>query len=293
MSITIREALTGASFKLRQAGIDSPRREAEALLCACTAVSLAFLYAHGEQKLTEAENSRFVSWVNRRAGGEPYAYISGLREFMGFEFRVTPDVLIPRPETELLVETVLAELKDMPSPHILEVGTGSGAIAVSLAVLLPTAEVIACDLSPAALEVAAENAASHGVADRVHLLPGDLYSPLKKERAMGTVLLAPFFTIVSNPPYIPSTAIDQLEPTVRDFEPRTALDGGPDGLSFYRRLTSELYTLPGRPNLLAFEVGDGQAEAVAALCRQAGFPATRQVTDLAGIPRVITARPGR
>jgi release factor glutamine methyltransferase len=285
-STTIREALTGASFKLRQAGIDSSAREAEALLCACAGVSLAFLYAHGEQKLTEAENDRFVSWVSRRAGGEPYAYISGLREFMGLEFRVTPDVLIPRPETELLVETVHAELKNSTFPHILEIGTGSGAIAVSLAVLLPTASVVACDLSPAALEVAAENAGRHGVAGRVHLLHGDLY-------AMGTVLLAPFFTIVSNPPYIPSAGIGQLEPTVRDFEPRIALDGGPDGLSFYRRLTGELNILPGRPNLLAFEVGDGQAEAVAALCRQAGFPTTHQITDLAGIPRVITARPGR
>ncbi|MBS4021082.1 MAG: peptide chain release factor N(5)-glutamine methyltransferase [Dethiobacter sp.] len=291
MSITIKEALNRASFKLRNAGIELPRREAEALMCGCLEISLACLYAHGEGILTADDNVRFTSWVSRRAAGEPYAYIIGLREFMGLDFLVTPAVLVPRPETEILVEAVHCELKNHPSPRILEIGTGSGAIAVSLAVLLRAAHVTATDVSLAALEVAAKNASRHGVQDRVHCLHSDLY-----DRGTGELSTfincegAAYHAVVSNPPYIATTEIALLAPTVREFEPLGALDGGDDGLSFYRRLTGELDVLPHRPHLLVFEVGAGQAEAVAGLCRQAGYKTTRQFPDLSGIPRVILAQ---
>jgi release factor glutamine methyltransferase len=243
---------------------------------------LSFLYAHGEYELTAGENDCYLEWIRRRAGGEPYAYITGQREFMGLDFYVTPDVLIPRPETELLVETVVKELTGIPSPRLLEIGAGSGAIAVTLAVHLHAATITACDLSPSALKVAAQNISRHNVQDRVRLLCGDLYAPVAGKKT--------FDAVVSNPPYIPSQEIALLDPVVRDFEPRAALDGGTDGLAFYKRLTGELHLLAHKPKLLAFEVGAGQADAVASLCRRAGYTTTRQITDLAGIPRIILAR---
>jgi release factor glutamine methyltransferase len=199
---------------------------------------------------------------------------------MGLSFTVTPSVLIPRPETELLVEAVLAELRQEQAPCLLDLGTGSGAIAVSLAVFLPQAQVTAVDLSAAALAVARENARRHQVASRLRFLQGDLYAPVAGEE---------FTAVISNPPYIPAAEISRLAATVKDYEPLLALDGGPDGLAFYRRLTRELTLLAAPPSLLALEVGAGQAAAVRQLCLQAGCQAVRQLPDLAGIPRVILA----
>lgn len=280
MSITIREALQRASFCLRQAGYDNARREAEALLTACLDVPLSWLYAHSDESLEPDAAHRYRQWVQRRAGGEPYAYLAGEKEFMGLPFYVTPDVLIPRPETEFLVESVASGLKNKKNPRILDVGAGSGAVAVTLAVLLPGADVAAVDISRAALAIAAQNAARHHVTARLRLLQGDLYAPVAGEY---------FDAVVSNPPYIPSAEIDLLQPDVREHEPRLALDGGEDGLAFYRRLTAELSALAALPPLLAFEVGYGQAEAVAALCLGAGYEKTHRICDLAGIPRIITA----
>ena len=280
MSLTVREALQRASFQLRQGQLEQPRREAEALLCAALQQSRAWLYAHGEAVLPAAAAALFDSWVQRRLQGEPYAYICGEREFMGLSFTVTPSVLIPRPETELLVEAVLAELRQEQAPRLLDLGTGSGAIAVSLAVFLPQAQVTAVDLSAAALAVARENARRHQVASRLRFLQGDLYAPVAGEE---------FTAVISNPPYIPAAEISRLAATVKDYEPLLALDGGPDGLAFYRRLTRELTLLAAPPSLLALEVGAGQAAAVRQLCLQAGCQAVRQLPDLAGIPRVILA----
>ncbi|MBS4030341.1 MAG: peptide chain release factor N(5)-glutamine methyltransferase [Clostridiales bacterium] len=282
MSVTIKEALLRASFLLREAGVENPRREAEALLCAGTGFPLAHIYAHGEETLTEELHTRYLDWITRRAGEEPFAYICGEREFMGLPFRVTPDVLIPRPETEFLVEATVAALAPYSQPHILEVGTGSGAVAVMLAVLLPGAQVTSVDTSLPAITVAADNAARHGVADRVRLLTGDIYAPAAAEEIH-------FTAVVSNPPYIPTAEIDGLAPGVKEHEPLQALDGGPDGLTFYRRLTRELVLLSHLPDILAFEVGAGQAHSVIQLCHTAGYKKTRQVKDLAGIERVITA----
>ena len=282
MSGTIKEALRRASFCLQQAGCENPSGEAEALLTASLGVTRAWLYAHGEEKPEEAELKRYFAWVARRVTGEPYAYLVGEKEFMSLSFLVNPAVLIPRPETELLVETAIRELKDRKNLRILDVGTGSGAVAVSLAVLLPQSEVVAVDISPAALIVAAQNAARHNVTNRTRFLAGDLYAPVSGES---------FDAIVSNPPYISSTDIDALQRDVKDFEPRLALSGGLDGLNFYRRLTAELTVLAAPPAVLLFEVGYRQAEAVADLCRAAGYYNTSQFNDLAGIPRILLAKP--
>jgi len=282
MSIPLQEALAMATRQLREAGQASPRREAELLLSASIGRSLAFLYAHGEEMLTREELAGYHDWVARRCQGEPYAYLCGEREFMGLPFSVTPACLIPRPETELLVEAVVAQLANVNAPEILEVGTGSGAIAVALAVLLPTARVTATDVSASALAVAACNAARHGVRERVAFLTGDLYAPLAGHHACFTAL-------VSNPPYIPSAGLAELCRDILHYEPLSALDGGADGLHYYRRLTGELTALSCKPGLLALEVGLGQAVAVSALCRSAGYREVRLLSDLAGKERVVLA----
>ncbi len=281
MSSTIKEALRRASFCLKQAGCGNPNGEAEALLTASLGVTRAWLYAHGEEKPEAAELKHYFALVARRAASEPYAYLAGEKEFMSLSFLVTPAVLIPRPETELLVETAVRELKGRENLRILDVGTGSGAVAVSIAVFLPESEVVAVDISPAALNVAMQNAARHNVTDRVRFLAGDLYAPVSRER---------FDVVVSNPPYISLTEIETLERDVKDYEPRLALNGGSDGLDFYRRLTAELAVLAAPPALLLFEVGCRQSEAVADLCSAAGYKNISLFNDLAGIPRIVLAK---
>jgi len=279
--ITVKEALQRASFQLREAGITAPRREAEILLAAILEKSRAWLYAHADEILGNAAYLQFRQWVKRRAEGEPYAYLCGEREFMGLPFLVTPAVLIPRPETEILVEAVAEELRECPNPKLLEIGAGSGAIAVTLATLLPQAEIVAVDISTAALEVAALNAERLRVGKRLRLLPGDLYAPVRGQK---------FTAVISNPPYIPTKDLTNLTKDVKDYEPQVALDGGPDGLAFYRRLTVELKELAAAPRFLALEVGQGQAASVSALCHHAGYQKIKKIPDLAGIPRVILAK---
>jgi release factor glutamine methyltransferase len=283
MSIAINAALTAAARQLRAAGLAAPRREAELLLAARLCRNLAYLYAHGEEILTAEAASGYHDWVSRRCHGEPYAYLCGEREFMGLPFSVTPACLIPRPETELLVEAVVAELAAVAVPEILEVGTGSGAVAVALAVLLPDARITATDVSAPALSEAAGNAARHGVRGRITFLSGDLYAPLAACNSC-------FAALVSNPPYIPSAELAALSRDIVDYEPLSALDGGADGLHYYRRLTGELPALSCKPSFLALEVGQGQAGAVSTLCRRAGYEDVRLLKDLAGIERVVLAR---
>jgi release factor glutamine methyltransferase len=202
---------------------------------------------------------------------------------MGLPFSVTPACLIPRPETELLVEAVVAELAAFSAPEILEVGTGSGAVAVALAVLVPDARITATDISVPALSVAAGNAARHGVRERITFLSGDLYGPLAAR-------ISCFAALVSNPPYIPSAELAKLSCDISCYEPLSALDGGADGLHYYRRLTGELPALSCKPAFLALEVGQGQAGAVSTLCRGAGYEDLLLLKDLAGIERVVLAR---
>jgi len=227
----------------------------------------------------------YAERLDRRLRNEPVQYITGRREFMGLDFIVSRDVLIPRCDTEILAEYVINELKGRRSVRILDLGTGSGAIAVSIAKYIRDALVIGVDISPGALKVAKHNSSMHGTADRVSFICGDLFKPLAGGHYQGY-----FDAIVSNPPYIPSNDIVTLMPEVRDYEPKTALDGGPDGLGFYRRIIAEapLYLKPG--GLVAVEMGYGQAGEVEGIFASAGrYGPVRLLQDLSGIERVAAA----
>ena len=288
---TLLGALTYAIPILDAAGVETPRRDAELLLAHALGRDRTYLFAHTHDPLPAETAGLFDELVRRRAAREPLPYLIGAWEFMGMPFRVTPAVLIPRPETEVLVEAA-ARLVEGPglrvecaagSVSILDVGAGSGCIAISLATLLPGARVTALEPCRESLEVTRANAAALGVADRVSLLqgwfPGD---------AAG---LGPFDAIVSNPPYIPTGEIDSLDPELRIYEPRLALDGGPDGLCVHRALARHAPELLAPGGFLAVEVARGQAEAVIRLLQLAGaWQEPEIVPDLAGIARVVVAR---
>jgi release factor glutamine methyltransferase len=261
--------------RLKAAGVPDALFEAELITRAAGGLSRA-QYLAGEALDDEAER-RARSLADRRLQREPTAYVTGYREFYGRLFRVTPDVLIPRPETELLVDVVLAELREVPSAVVADVGTGSGCIATSIALERPKGgRTIAIDRSVAALAVATENARHHRAA--VACVLGDLAAPLRQADI-----------IVANLPYIPSAEIADLQREVRDWEPRIALDGGIDGLALVRRLVEDCASRL-RPSFLALEIGLGQAQEVADLLQSRGDGAMEIHKDLAGIERVVTAR---
>jgi release factor glutamine methyltransferase len=281
---TIREALFGASRLFELQGVRAPLYDAEQLLLDLLGMEKAQLLREWGRPFPEEMRAEWESRVRRRASREPLQYILGVQEFYGRAFRVSPAVLIPRPETELLVEEVLKRRERFPSPPlIVDIGTGSGAIALTLACEWPDARVVAVDLSPDALAVAAENAGRLGVAERVAFVRGDLVEPLLERGVQPAI-------VVSNPPYIPSKDCRELEPEVREHEPMLALDGGEDGLYPYRVISAALPRLWGeqRPALVAYEVGQGQAQDVAAMIRQAVPDVETLVRpDLAGIERVV------
>ncbi|KJS17163.1 MAG: hypothetical protein VR69_06695 [Peptococcaceae bacterium BRH_c4b] len=272
----LSELLNKATSILKLKAISTPRLDAEVLLAHCLGMDRAGLYARSHMEPEAATLEKYLSLVERRGHGEPVAYLTGVREFMGLEFNVTPAVLIPRPETELLVETALGIIENatrgrfpvshiptgISQPVIVDVGTGSGAIAVSLASRLPGAKIYAVDISPEALAVARINAERHGVTDRMDLFCGDLLAPLPGKLTGGVDLIA------ANLPYIPSGDMDGLMPDVARFEPHTALDGGEDGLQFYRRLIplAENFLRPG--GALLMEIAPGQAVKLANMVRQ-------------------------
>ncbi|MDB4974045.1 MAG: putative N(5)-glutamine methyltransferase PrmC [Myxococcaceae bacterium] len=263
-------------------GIENARLDADLLVAAALGVKRIVLFMDPERPLNEAELTQIRALVERRRAREPIAYILGEREFYGRPFRVTRDVLIPRPDTETLVEAALEFLKaGAPPGRVLDLCTGSGAVAVSLAAERPEREVVATDLSDAALAIARGNSERNGVLARVELRQGDLFAALREGER--------FACITVNPPYIAAHEIVGLEPDVRDFEPRIALDAGADALSFYRRIaqSAKPFLEPGAG--LFVEVGIGQAAEVSALFAQAGLVEPRCVRDLAGIDRVVAA----
>ena len=284
--VTIAEALREAAARLRVAGLDEPRREAGSLLSHATRRDSAFLITHADEALTPAELATFREGVARRAAGEPFQYIAGRQEFYGLEFEVTPDVLIPRPETELLVETALEILRGEESPLLCDVGTGSGCVAVALLHELPSARGLALDLSPAALAVAARNAARHGVAGRLRLLHSDCFDALRAEGHSATR----FDLVASNPPYVAEADLEGLQREVREHEPRAALTPGGDGLSVIRRLIDEApqFLKPG--GHLLIEIGFGQHERVEALVDPNVWTLLEIREDLQGIPRAVVLR---
>jgi release factor glutamine methyltransferase len=296
------ELLQQGTAVLRQAGLDSPRLDAEVLLAHAWGRSREDLLIHPEQEATEAVVRQFLAMVGQRAGGVPAAYLTGAREFMSLLMAVTPAVLIPRPETEVLVEEVLRWLESRPhnntvfdQPLVADVGTGSGAIAVSLAHYHLAVQVVAIDISEAALEVAAVNAARHGLADRINFLAGDLLVPLLEGgRALstghGTAACGrgTGTAVAANLPYIPTAAWDRLPPEVRR-EPRLALDGGGDGLDLYRRLLPQAAAWLAPGGLLVCEIGPGQAEVLIGLLQQASWQQARLIRDYRGEGRMVTA----
>ncbi len=277
--MVIGALLKEGTSRLLEAGIENPRLDSEVLLADVLRKDRMFLLIHRDDVVPAETENRFRELIDRRAGNEPVAYLVGKREFMSLTFQVGPGVLIPRPDTETLVEFVLERLKDKKTVRILDLCTGSGAIAVSLAYYLKESFVTAVDISETCVIAAQNNAEKNGVADRVTVRKEDIFWLTPDET---------YDCVVSNPPYIPSDVVKTLERDVRDFEPKTALDGGADGLDFYRYLVklSDKLLLPG--GLFALEVGHDQAETVQALLEQAGtFEKTGTCRDLAGIKRVV------
>ena len=257
------------------------------MLAHCLHCSRLDLYLRHDQPLTDDELSCYKKGLKRRLAHEPTQYITGHQEFWSLDFLVGPTVLIPRPETELLVEAVLKHLtRSEPggvAPRILDVGTGSGILAVTLATELPEAQVVAVDRSWEALKLARENARRHKVEQQIHWVLADLVAALTPR--------AIFEVIVANPPYVPTADWEQLPPEIKEYEPRLALDGGPDGLEVIRSLVPAVQSLLKPDGLLALEVGQGQAEAVQQLLEQAGtYTPAEIVLDYQRLGRVVLTR---
>lgn len=288
---TLRTAMIAASRFLSGAGVESPRLDAELLLRHVLRIGQAEFYLRVDEAIVPDVELRFWELLRRRAAREPLAYITGYKEFWSLDFDVTPDVLIPRPDTEVLVEAALERARSMDkSPlKIIDIGTGSGAIAVSLATELRQGEVTAVDISSAALRVARGNAERHGVAQRIRFVEGDMFAPVAAERES-------FHLIVANPPYIRSGDLAGLAPEIREWEPIVALDGGTDGLDAYRRIVSESGRYLAADGHVLIEIGDGMGKSIAEMFANAGdCEAAAVLRDYAGNERVIAARkrPGR
>jgi release factor glutamine methyltransferase len=282
--MSLRQTITAAAARLAanpELHADATR-DAELLLLHTLAIPRTVLFTDPDRTPTSAQQAAYDRAIDRRLSGEPIQYITGEQEFYGLKLHVTPAVLIPRPETELLVEAVLQRLPPAgPQPlRIADIGTGSGAIAVALAAHRPDARITALDLSTAALAVARENAATHQLSGRIRLLESDLLSAVTGE--------APFDAIVSNPPYVPETDRPMLHSQVRDHEPASALFAGPDGLDVYTRLIPQAQAALSPGGLLALEFGHGQSEALAKLLSD--WNEVEFVDDLQQIPRVALAR---
>lgn len=283
--MTLRQALTQASNQI-SANPDlraDAQRDAELLLLHVLHIDRATLLAHPDRMLTTEEFAAYQAAIERRFGNEPIQYITGQQEFFGLLLKVTPATLIPRPETEHLVEAVLERVPHDREIDILDVGTGTGAIALALAANLPQARLTAVDLSAGALAVARENASTHHLDRRIRFFWSDLLATLPADKQD-----AAFDAIVSNPPYIPETDRAELHPQVRDHEPAEALFAGTTGLDIYRRLIPEAHLALKPGGLLALEIGHGQSEALSGLLE--GWQNVTLVADLQQIPRVILAQ---
>jgi release factor glutamine methyltransferase len=279
---TISRALCAATHRLRAAGIEEARAEARLLLRHVTGLSPEALVAEPDRRLEAEAAARFEALLARRAAREPMAYILGEREFWSLPLFVGPGVLVPRPETETLVEAALEAFPDRTAPlRILDLGTGSGCLLLALLREYPNASGVGVDRSAEALAHATLNARRHGLADRALLVRGD----------WGRGLAESFELIVANPPYVASGELAELAPEVARYEPRAALDGGADGLDAYRAILPDLPRLLAPAGVACLEIGAGQATALAALAEVGGFRVAVR-PDLAGIPRCLVLRRG-
>ena len=278
MSESIAEALRRASQALDRAGVAEARREASSLLSHLLGKDRTFLISHAEEQLSDSDVRKLADAIARRAAGEPSQYITGVQDFYGRSFRVTRDVLIPRPETELLIEAALELMKANAS--ICDVGTGSGCIAVTLLCERADARAVALDVSEAALRIARENAREQSVEDRIELMVSDCFDELDATKQQ-------FDLIVTNPPYVAAAALPGLQREVRDYEPLVALSPGSDGLSLIRRLLTDAPAFIRRDGHLVMEIGFDQGEAVSELVNPALWTLKHILPDLQGIPRIV------
>lgn len=278
---SLRQALGEIAQLLQKAGIERARAEARLLAAHALGLSIEQIVADDGRLIGSTELGRLRALATERARRRPMSQILGYREFYGRRFDVTPDVLTPRPDSETLIDAVLDHMADRGAPlEVLELGVGTGCLLLTLLAELPRARGAGVDLSAKALEVARGNAAALGLAGRCRLVQGD----------WTNAITGMFDIVINNPPYIPSADIAGLEPEVATHEPRLALDGGADGLSFYRRLAGDIARLLRPQGLLALEVGEGQARPVAALLTAAGIEVLEQRRDLAGIERCVLGR---
>lgn len=280
---TILKILQWTQQYFQSKGVENPRLDAEVLLCAVLDKSRIQLYTNFDEPLEEQELKQYRGYVARRAAREPVAYILGHKGFLQYDFKVTKDTLIPRPETELLVEQLVSLNRDRGPVRILDLGCGSGAIIDSLLAELPEARGMGVDISPGAAAVTRENAQSLGVGDRLETVVSDLYEKVPREEK--------FQVLVSNPPYIPEGNLAGLQAEVHR-EPRRALDGGRDGLDFYRRILRDLWSYLDPEGMSAFEIGQGQGEDVARLCREAGLDCVKVRKDYGDMDRMVFAAKG-
>lgn len=281
-------ALDEAAARLRAAGIEGARRDARILLAAALGIDQAKILAYPERPLSHAEAAAAERLIARRAAREPVARILGRREFWGLDFEISEDTLDPRPDSETLVRAVRARLDSHPAPlRILDLGTGSGCLLLALLSELPQAEGVGLDVSPGAIEVARRNAAAHGLAQRAQFVVGDW-----RQDGWTGQISGPWQAIVSNPPYIIAGDIENLAPEVAHFDPRVALDAGPDGLASYRILIPTAAQLLAPGGLLALEFGAGQGGDVGSLLARSGFEAPELIPDLTGTPRCAMAVKG-
>lgn len=278
--MTIAEALTEAAAILSIADVPDARRDADSLLRIAIRRDKAFVIAHPEYTMRQDELERFREFVERRASREPLQYIAGVTEFYGLDFEVTPDVLIPRPETELIVEKGIEFLKSLNDPIFCEIGVGSGCIAVSILANVKNAKAIAGDVSKKALTVAARNAEKHRVADRLELKTSNIFDTIPKIE---------FDLIVSNPPYVPKKDVETLQAEVGLFEPHIALSDGSDGLSIIRNIVKRSPERLRSGGLLLMEIGFDQAKAVENMFGTDEWQSVKIEEDLQSIPRMVNA----
>jgi release factor glutamine methyltransferase len=303
--VQLKQALTAAADHLESSDCGSPRMNAETLMMFVLGVNRAYLYAHPERELTAEEQARYDEIVAQRAQGVPSQYITGHQEFWGLDFLVSSAVLIPRPETEHLVETVLELARESAAPRIVDVGTGSGCIALALAHELRGAEVYAVDLSDEALEIARANAVRLQLEKRVQFLRCDVLCPIEESDnvvilsedapegarpSRRTCFFKDFDIVVSNPPYVGHDEVDKVQRSVFEFEPRMAVFAGEHGLDVIRPVIDQAHQMLKPGGWLAMEIGYSMRDAVLALLDPTMWEEPMVVPDLQGIPRVIAAR---
>ncbi|HEX6280327.1 MAG TPA: peptide chain release factor N(5)-glutamine methyltransferase [Pyrinomonadaceae bacterium] len=278
--MTVLHVLDEGEVILRAASIPDPRKEASSLLQFAIGRERSFIVAHPEYGLTEEERHLFQRSVERRASREPFQHIVGRQEFYGLDFIVTPDVLIPRHETELIVEKAIELLIDERSPRFLEIGIGSGCISIAILKNSPRASAIAVDISEPAIEIAKRNASMHAVNERLEIIRSDVYEKVPNER---------FDLIVANPPYVPLEDYAHLQPEVRDHDPRIAVTDGSTGLTVIERIVADAPSRLRSDGHLLMEIGFGQHERVSAMFDRNRWKGPDLIPDLQGIPRVVFA----